>query len=601
MPPTQSLPINSCFSDESEYTKSLLNFASSCPFFQTICGGVHILDFLTKEPSLYASVLPNEWQEWFCVHTIEEILDLLLHEDISEKTFVSSLDGSHAPRRSWHDGKPPPESLSEYVLSIRKFALKRDFVAFSKTTSSKVNRHVCDLEKKVAIGMKPKKIHEVQHFARYINDLTEHINHSSPHTVSRIIDFGSGQNYLGRTLASSPYEWPIVALESKQLNITEAKSLDVTAKLAEKIKRLRNKKEQRSGADETRILSGEAEKQDSTTPILAIDTVASNATVEISCDLKGAKKDRITYVQAIIESGDLSDILKSRSEILGEEETSEQNLVISLHSCGNLVHHGLRSLVMNPSVKAVAMVGCCYNLMTERLGPPTYKLPSLRSANSRLEKTSSAFDPHGFPMSKTFVEYRHPHGEGIRLNITARMMAVQAPQNWTDADCESFFTRHFYRALLQKIFLDRGLIPKPSQDASTQDHSEDTYNGSAGGTPIIIGSLRKSCYTSFLAYVRGAVQKLAQDERLGREFAHGIEDMKDEEIVDYEQRFLHAKKELSIIWSLMAFSASVVEALIVVDRWSYLKEQPEVGDCWVETVFDYGQSPRNLVVVGIKR
>jgi hypothetical protein len=32
-------------------------------------------------------------------------------------------------------------------------------------------------------------------------------------------------------------------------------------------------------------------------------------------------------------------------------------LVISLHSCGNLVHHGIRSLLMNPSVSAVALVG----------------------------------------------------------------------------------------------------------------------------------------------------------------------------------------------------------------------------------------------------
>jgi hypothetical protein len=52
----------------------------------------------------------------------------------------------------------------------------------------------------------------------------------------------------------------------------------------------------------------------------------------------------------------------------------------------------------------------------------------------------------------------------------------------------------------------------------------------------------------------------------------------------------------------MAFSAGVVESLIVVDRWLYLKEHEDlVRDCWVEPVFDYKQSPRNLVVVGIKR
>ena len=52
----------------------------------------------------------------------------------------------------------------------------------------------------------------------------------------------------------------------------------------------------------------------------------------------------------------------------------------------------------------------------------------------------------------------------------------------------------------------------------------------------------------------------------------------------------------------MAFSAGVVESLIVVDRWLFLKEHPDtVKDCWVEAVFDYAQSPRNLVVVGVKK
>jgi hypothetical protein len=42
--------------------------------------------------------------------------------------------------------------------------------------------------------------------------------------------------------------------------------------------------------------------------------------------------------------------------------------------------------------------------------------------------------------------------------------------------------------------------------------------------------------------------------------------------------------------------------LIVVDRWLFLREHGDVvSECWVEPVFDYGLSPRNLVVVGIKR
>lgn len=52
----------------------------------------------------------------------------------------------------------------------------------------------------------------------------------------------------------------------------------------------------------------------------------------------------------------------------------------------------------------------------------------------------------------------------------------------------------------------------------------------------------------------------------------------------------------------MAFSAGVAESLVVVDRWLWLREQKGwVGRCWVQAVFDYTISPRNLVVVGVRR
>jgi hypothetical protein len=79
-------------------------------------------------------------------------------------------------------------------------------------------------------------------------------------------------------------------------------------------------------------------------------------------------------------------------------------------------------------------------------------------------------------------------------------------------------------------------------------------------------------------------------------------DLTDEDIDKYEAIYMPRKNELCVIWSMMAFSAMVAESLIVADRWMFLKEHTDlVKDAWVETVFDYGQSPRNLVVVGIKK
>jgi hypothetical protein len=221
-------------------------------------------------------------------------------------------------------------------------------------------------------------------------------------------------------------------------------------------------------------------------------------------------------------------------------------------------------------------------------------------------------------------------GAGIRLNITARMMACQAPENWTREESDGFFTRHFYRAVLQKIFLDRGVVRKVRHDeahpgpkqTSDREEEEDTkkeaetpFNMSTN--PVIIGSLRKGCYATFHSYVRGAVDKVTSkhaDPEFGKYadvmMTKGMADMTDEEISVYEQAYAPRHREIAAVWSLMAFSARVVEAMIVCDRWSFLDEYKRMGDggeeevvkeCWVETVFEYGKSPRNLVVVGIKQ
>lgn len=590
MRPLHSLPINPPFENSREFVESLLAFVTSSKLFQTLCGGVHLLDFLTVEPNYYCTVLPSEWREWFDLHDVDALLDFFLREDqdFLENLRYSASNSGNSPLDEfgpplWRGLPSPPASLLDYVLAIRKHSLNRGFAA------SNIRSVSATIPRQVAVGMKPKKIHEVWNFSRYIEQLTDSIANSNGHQISHIIDYGSGQNYLGRTLASPPYNKSVIALESRQHNIEGAKTMDVTAKLVDKERRMRNKKQYRSGLEQTGLPS---EPKSYSTRAKSIVGEASGQ----------ARAGNVEYIETMIEDGDLSKVTQTmRSRLLPSSQADLSFLVVSLHSCGNLMHHGIRSLVQNASVKAVAMVGCCYNLVTERLGPPTSKLPSLRPPNLRLEKTSNEYDPQGFPMSERLATYEHQGGQGLRLNITARMMACQAPQNWTPAECESFFTRHFYRALLQRIFLDRGLVDKPHQaksggKTSSQPHDcTETYNG------VTIGSLRKACYQSFAAYVRGAVNKLTEGPSEGHRFAKAMEELTDEDIEAYESRYSDEKKQLCIIWTLMAFSAIVVESTMVVDRWLYLKEQQEVKDCWVEAVFEYGQSPRNLVIVGIKR
>ena len=614
MAEAKPLPLSPEWDNAEEYTESLLAFTTNSDLFQRLCGGVHILDFFVQDPDLYTNLLPEDWRDWFQDHHISNVLDLLMREDLGAFGNLNLLDGcckSFNRERSWRNGPIPPPSLLKYIQAIRSHALDRTFGKAAGEGDGMALLKVPTLSHHVCSGMKPKKIHEVERFAKYIDDLTSYIAITSPYYVTHIVDFGSGQNYLGRALASPPYNKHVVAIESKQLNIEGAMSMDVTAKLAKKEAVSRNKKQYRNGTAEERLQmrSSKANIRFSSPEALGLTSELKHHSSTEDCNLN-VPRGEIQYIESKIQDGDLSNVIEkieTQSARLNDiaftvqSSTSHpQLMVISLHSCGNLLHHGLRSIVLNPMVKAVATVGCCYNLVTERLGPPTYKLPSLRFQNLRLDRTSCVGDPHGFPMSERLASFKHDRGEGIRLNITARMMAVQAPQNWTDAESNAFFTRHFYRALLQRIFLDRGVLDKPQKATD----STDCGNGeerSGSGQPIIVGSLRKACYTSFTAYVHGAVAKLSTDKDHGIKIKTCMTHLTEEDIRRYEENYRERKKELSIVWSLMAFSAVVVESIIVVDRWLYLREQKEVKDCWVDAVFEYKNSPRNLVVVGIKR
>jgi hypothetical protein len=702
MGPDVPLPLPAQFDNTEDYIQSLLQFTTSSWLLQTLCGGVHILDFYTRSPDLYSTILPQSWRDWFRHRDIMDIMDLLMREDLAQ------FERKEEERdNSWRDGPVPPEDLLQYIQDVRKHLLGRDFPAPGsglKVQKAAIARHI-------AIGMKVKKVHEVDNFARYVDRLTREIASSDKKPITHLVDFGSGQNYLGRALAASPYSKHIVAVESKQHNIDGAKNMDVLAKLVPKPLVLRNKKEYRAitGKGKRGKPKKDAFANNSAAEPIITENASSSTTVnlpppeshvveQVQCDDEqcvqtapvlsdadgsqesGAKKTVVTsttnnkptttttlqiyregqgsvqYVEHIIKDGDLTPVIDQvlDSSSIKDEETKPTSttteepsnlevvpkpkevnaMVISLHSCGNLVHHGLRSLLLNPHIAAVAMVGCCYNLVTERLGPPTYKLPTLRPNHPRLTATSNAFDPHGFPMSERLATYLLPHPplstaspndppKGIRLNITARMMAVQAPFNWGRADSDLFFTRHFYRALLQRIFLDRGVVCPPvdaegmlgtavSANGHTSHVNWTPPNGRGPGlssdgtsTPLTIGTLRKFAYSDFISYVRAAVAKLTNPNsfcEVDPAFIKGkMDGLTDEEIRDYEERFKEKKHELSVMWSLMAFSAGVVEAVIVVDRWLWLGEQEEVERAWVEAVFEYKYSPRNLVVVGIKK
>ncbi|KKA29029.1 hypothetical protein TD95_002185 [Thielaviopsis punctulata] len=627
MIPDRPLPCSEEFDTPDAYIEALLHFVSTNHLFQLLCGGVHILDFFTTDPGLFQAVVPEDWQAFLMACPPMKLLDILMRDDLS-----GDLTG--------YCELPVPASLVDYVTQIRRLTLRRDFTPRNPGLQ-KLPRHI-------TVGMKEKKIHEVANFADYIHGLVGDIASTYDEKITHLIDFGSGQNYLGRTLASKPYAHNIVAVECREENILGAKDLDILAGIAKKPVIMRNKKMFMQSIDSKKL----AIETDATKREWLERNLEKKVEVDEKADLRprraiGAEAEYertqgngvITYVEGRMESGDLTDIIArldavqlqekqeaasaqvadmSAAEVEEEakaEAAARKLMAISIHSCGNLSHYGIRSLVMNPSMRAVAIVGCCYNLMTERLGPPTYLSqylrPTLQAINGRVIRESARHDPQGFPISDCLERYG---GTGVRLNITARMMACQAPLNWGEDDSDEFFSRHFFRAVLQRIFLDYGVVSTVRHTAQGPDgQAADTSNGGDKGdspfnlstNPVIVGSLRKAAYKDLHAYVRGAIGKLTTNKEYAQYaevVAKATAGLTDADIQGYKERYMPRYREMSAVWSLISFSAQVVESMIVTDRWQFLRENSEVvRDCWVEAVFDYKHSPRNLVVVGIKR
>lgn len=151
----QPLPLPPQFTTVDAYISSLLIFSRNS-LFQTLCGGVHILDFFTRDSSdnsspqsqdLYHTILPAEWISYFSVRPLDDLLELIL------RTEPSDIDPNC------------PESLRIFIADVRSHSLRREFV--KKERVRKAVRKSMGAGRKdgeewaLNAGMKPKKIHEV--------------------------------------------------------------------------------------------------------------------------------------------------------------------------------------------------------------------------------------------------------------------------------------------------------------------------------------------------------------------------------------------------------------------------------------------------------
>ncbi|KAI8851715.1 hypothetical protein BC829DRAFT_112524 [Chytridium lagenaria] len=179
-----------------------------------------------------------------------------------------------------------------------------------------------------------------------------------------------------------------------------------------------------------------------------------------------------------------------------DSEMCQRWLLCGLHACGDLtsatIHHFLTS-----DAQILACVSCCYNKLTEAI-PST--APTWESTKDTHDRQTTACKTPGYPMSQYF------HSDLFHLGFTARTLACQATSRWTTQEgARDAYRRHHYRALLQYVICDRGVLGSVQECSNAKKGIED---GDVDGG-LVIGRLKPNAFANgFSGYVHVALTRL---------------------------------------------------------------------------------------------
>ncbi|OBZ90925.1 Protein RRNAD1 [Choanephora cucurbitarum] len=221
--------------------------------------------------------------------------------------------------------------------------------------------------------------------------------------------------------------------------------------------------------------------------------------------------------------------------------TDKQWLVTGLHTCGDLSPMIFRLFAESQKVSCMVNVGCCYNALTNQ----------------------------GFPMS-SFLKNK---SDMIHVGSTAKVLACHSPSRWHEEgiQCIRAFDNYYFRALLMELLVKKGLA----------DISD----------PPRLGRIKQN--KAFVPFVKASLKRLKLPENTITE-------------EEAQRHYLQAKerqvdKQFVALWILRGLLAPIIESIILMDRWLYLKEiNGQTSKVWMYPLFDLDASPRNMVYVASK-
>ncbi|XP_046642019.1 methyltransferase-like protein 25B isoform X2 [Daphnia pulicaria] len=239
----------------------------------------------------------------------------------------------------------------------------------------------------------------------------------------------------------------------------------------------------------------------------------------------------------------LSPYTKNLMELLEPHIIKETSAVglIGLHTCGDLGPTLIRNFAVDPGIKFILAIGCCYMKMS-------------------LDRTSPV---RGYPMSNFVQNQLNPSF----VSYEALEVACHALESYsgrlTDLESEKFKV-HCYRATLETLLIK---LEPPLQRAGLR-------------------SVKNAHLLPFEEYTRKALDKM--DVKLD------FSDLSSEHV----HSCLKQWKRVVMFYSLRLMLAPVIETVVQLDRLLYLAEQGWCG-CLLP-LFDCRLSPRNFALLCVK-
>lgn len=272
-------------------------------------------------------------------------------------------------------------------------------------------------------------------------------------------------------------------------------------------------------------------------------------------------------------------------------------LLTGLHTCGDLAPTILSLFINSPDIKALEIVGCCYQSLTEEFPKSFMSSPVTEYGTKREIK-------YGFPLSNCL---RHNSGLDFCVDTGRHLGSNVLPQFVSVEDFRHSSRMHCYRAAIESFLFKRVLTPGEDPQPHHMGNMRARYaDGTFGEYAVraISQMLKKlESYDQTSADYKAKLRKSFEGVDLTENVRSPLEAEANAFYETMRPTPSHLLPDVVCFAALRNMAGPLVEALVILDRLAFLRES--LGDS-LETLYAIRRfcpdiSPRSFAIVAVKK